>query len=42
MAVISQAIFQNAFSWMDFIILIKISLRFFRKGPIEGNNPVLV
>ena len=42
MAVISQTIFSSAFSWMKSLyILIKISLKFVRKGPID-NNPALV
>ena len=42
MAVISQTIFSDAFSWMkSFFVLIKISLKFVLKGSI-CNNPALV
>ena len=42
MAAISQTIFSYAFSWMKtFVFLIKISLKFVLKGPID-NNPALV
>ena len=42
MGTISQTIFSDAFSWMKiFFILIKISLKFVLKGPIE-NIPALV
>ena len=43
MAAISQTIFSDAFSWMKSFVLklIKISLKFVPKGPID-NNPALV
>ena len=42
MATFSQTIFSDAFSWMEsFVFLIKMSLKFVPKGPID-NNPALV
>ena len=42
MAAISQTIFSDAFLWMKIShILIKISLKFVPKGPID-NNPAMV
>ena len=46
MAAISQTTLSNAFSWMKMLIkminfLIKISLEFVPKGPVN-NNPALV
>ena len=43
MAAMSQTIFSDAFSWMNllFILIIKVSLKFVLKGPIN-NNPALV
>ena len=41
-AAVSQTIFSDAFSWVKKkCILIKISLKFIPKGPID-NNPALV
>ena len=41
MAAIWQMIFSDAFSRIKFYILIKISLKFVPKGPID-NKPALV
>ena len=42
MAAILQTVFWDAFSWIEFfLILIKISLKFVPKSPIV-NNPALV
>ena len=41
MAAVSQTIFSDAFSWMKFCILFKISLKFVAKDPID-KNPALV
>ena len=40
MAAISQTVFPDAFSWMKSFFLIKISLKFVPKDPIN-NNPAL-
>ena len=38
MANISETIFSDVFSWMkSFVLLIKISLKFVPKGPIDNN-----
>ena len=41
MVAISQTIYSDAFLWMKICVLIKISLKFVPKGPID-NNPALV
>ena len=42
MAAISQTVFSDVFPWMSsFVFLIKISLIYVPKGPID-NNPALV
>ena len=41
MAAVLQTVFSDAFSWMKGFIVIKISLKFVPKGPIN-NNPAFV